>query len=115
MFAAKMSLARLKTGPLNQVTIGAMPVIRGSDSWVIRAVLTGTFASMISSSGMDGNSNGVRNSLSRTDCGTNRDGAHQQRSSEGYQRASEVRLTRHFQSPFCRSTFDCGPMSGLIQ
>jgi hypothetical protein len=99
MFAAKMSLARLNTGPLNQVAIGAIPTVRvsGRGSWSagILGVLTGTLASMISSSGTGGNRR-VRSNLSRTDRGTNRDGAHKQRRREGDQRAGEVRLSRHF-------------------
>jgi hypothetical protein len=94
MFAAKMSLARLKTGPLNQVAIGAIPTVRGSGSAGILGVLTGTLASMISSSGTGGNRS-VRSNLSRANRGANRDGAHKQRRREGDQRAGEVRLSRH--------------------
>ncbi len=48
MFAAKMSLARLKTGPLNQVASCVLPELMTSGSFTSRGVLTGTFASRIS-------------------------------------------------------------------
>ncbi|HEU0283843.1 MAG TPA: hypothetical protein VFR52_01730, partial [Sphingomicrobium sp.] len=99
MFAAKISLARLKTGPLNQVASGVEPEFIFSGSLTSRGVLTGTFASMISSSGIGGNCDWAGD-LRRTDCCADRDGAQQDRSCESSKRASEMRLTRHSKSPF---------------
>ena len=96
MFAAKMSLARLKTGPLNQVARGVEPEFIVPGSLTRRGVLTGTFASRISSSGIGGNRDGAGDCLRRAYRGGDRDGAQQERCCKSSERASEVRLTGHF-------------------
>src|SRR5215218_7067217 len=96
MFAAKISLARLKTGPLNQVASGVEPEFIVLGSLTSRGVRTGTLASMISSSGIGGNCDGAGDCLRRADRGCDRDGAQQERCCKSSERASEVRLTGHF-------------------
>ena len=96
MFAAKMSLARLKTGPLNQVASGVLPEVIVSGSLTKRGVLTGTFASRISRLGTGGNCERAGDRLRRADCGTDRDGAQQNSRCKSSKRASELRLTGHF-------------------
>jgi hypothetical protein len=95
MFAAKMSLARLKTGPLNQVASGVLPEVIVSGSLTKRGVLTGTFASRISRLGTGGNCERAGDCLSRADSCADRDGAQQERTCDGSKRASELRLTKH--------------------
>src|SRR5215218_4382433 len=68
MFAAKMSRARLNTGPLNQVATGAKRVTV-SGSLASTGVRTGTFASRTSSSGIEADLYGVGIGLGRADGG----------------------------------------------
>src|SRR5881275_3255235 len=101
MFAAKMSRARLNTGPLSQPATGAKRPLFGSLSTSIRrGVRTGTVASRTSSSGIEADLNGSGTGLDRTDGGADGDGAHDERCGDGDQRTGELRLRRHFQSPF---------------
>ena len=104
MLAAKMSRARLKTGPLNQVASCCvlLPEVIVSGSLTNRGVLTGTFASRISSSGIGRDCFGAGD-LRRADRGADRDGAQQKRCCKSSERASELRLTGHLISPFCRT------------
>jgi hypothetical protein len=95
MFAAKISLARLKTGPLNQVASCVLPEVIVSGSLTNRGVLTGIFASMISSSRIGRNCDGAGDCLGRTDRGADRDGAHQERCCKSSKRTSKLRLTGH--------------------
>jgi hypothetical protein len=98
MFAAKMSLARLKTGPLNQVAscVLLLPEVIVSGSLTNRGVLTGTFASMISSSGIGRDCDGAGDCLGGADRGADRDGADQKRCCKSSERTKELRLTGHF-------------------
>src|SRR5690348_10621154 len=101
MFAAKMSRARLNTGPLSQPATGAKRPLFGSVSTPIRrGVRTGTLASRISRSGSDADLHGVGIGLRRTDGRADRDGAQDERRCDGNQAASERRLGRHLTSPF---------------
>ena len=60
-----------------------------------RGVLTGTFASRISRLGTGGNCERAGDCLSRADSCADRDGAQQERTCDGSERASELRLTKH--------------------
>src|SRR6266542_2085228 len=110
ILAAKMSRARLNTGPLSQAATGASrdAALCGAASGCLssRATRTGTFASMISSSAIDADLDGGGDGLCRTDRCADRDGAHGERTDDGDQGASELRLRRHDNLPF--------PAAGLL-
>jgi len=80
---------------LNQVASGVLPEVIVSGSLTNRGVLTGIFASRISSSGMRGNCEWAGDGLSRADRCADRDGAQQKRTCNCSERASELRLTKH--------------------
>src|SRR5206468_11603212 len=102
MFAAKISRARLNTGPLSQAATGASRVTAGSDSGTSRGVRIGTFASRISSSGIEIGSNRGAERIGDRLRGTNRcadrERAREERGGDGDQGASEWRLRRHFEN-----------------
>ncbi len=90
MFAAKMSRARLNTGPLNQVATGGRRWAFGSASTSIRrGVRTGTVASRTSSSCIEADLDGVGVRLGRADRGADGDGAGRDRGGDGDQGAGK--------------------------
>jgi hypothetical protein len=70
---------------------------------------------MISSSGIGGYWDGACDGLCRTDCGTDGDRAHQQRRDDRDKRASESRLTGHFEFSLFSANFSLRPMPDTIQ
>src|SRR5947209_15754241 len=110
MFAAKISRARLNTGPLSQPATGASRDEAVSGSLVSTGVRTGTWASRISSSGIEADLRRVGISRSRTDRRANGDRAHDERRGQRDQGASELRQRRQSQSPFSGPVYDRGLM-----
>src|SRR6478672_12539691 len=103
MSAAKMSRARLNTGPLNQAATGASREEAVSGCVTSTGVRTGTFASRISSSRIGLNLErveGVGIRLGGADGRADRNRAHDECRGDGDQGAGEGRLRRHFYSPF---------------
>ena len=95
MFAAKMSRARLNTGPLNQVATGR-GAGRGSAPLTSRGVRTGTLASRTSSSGIELDLEGLALAWAGPTAAPTVTVLIDERRGDGDQRAGERRLRRHF-------------------